>query len=403
MKKASPAINLKASILNPENLKIIAKTYHGLEDVLAKELRVLGAQNVKIIKRGVRFEGDLGFVYKANLWCRTALRIMVPLAEFKIRNEQELYKKIKSLPWEDHFDLDKSIAIDAVVNARQYRNSLFIAQKSKDAIADRFREKFNDRPSVDTSDPDIRINVHIHNENVTVSLDSSGHSLHKRGYRVDANIAPLSEVLAAGILSLAGWDAMKNFIDPMCGSGTLLIEAALMAHNIAPNIFRQEFGFQKWNNYDEDLFKLLFEKAMEKEKNFHFSIEGYDKDTLSVMKSRKNLKSALMDEEISVQKMDFLNFKKHDDFKEKGLLVFNPPYGEKMEADIPALYKGIGDSLKKDFGGYTAWIFTSSSEGIKNIGLKPSKRIQLFNGKLESWLVKYDLYEGSKKAKYQSE
>lgn len=396
-------INLKASILNPENLNIIAKTYHGLEDVLAKELRVLGAQNVQTIKRGVRFRGDLGFVYKANLWCRTALRIIVPLAEFKIRNEQELYKKIHAIAWEDYFEVNQSIAIDAVVNARQYRNSLFIAQKSKDAIVDRFRDKFDERPSVDTSDPDVRINIHIHNENVTVSLDSSGQSLHKRGYRVDANIAPLSEVLAAGILSLAEWDGMKNFIDPMCGSGTLLIEAALMAHNIAPNIFRKEFGFQKWKNYDEDLFKLLFEKAMTKEKNFHFNIEGYDKDTLSVMKSRKNLRSALMEDEISVQKMDFLNFKKHDDFKDKGLLVFNPPYGEKMEANIPELYKGIGDTLKQEFGGYSAWIFTSSSEGIKNIGLKPSKRIQLFNGKLESWLVRYDLYEGSKKSKYQGE
>lgn len=384
-------------------MKILAKTYFGLEEVLLKELRTLGARNPKAIKRGVLFEGDLGFLYKANLWSRLSLRFLVPIAEFKIRNEKELYKKVYAIEWEELFSEQKSIAVDAVVHARQYRNSLFIAQKTKDAIVDRFRDKLNERPNVDTRDPDVRINIHISNERVTVSLDSSGSSLHKRGYRSDTGIAPISEVLAAGILHLAGWDGMKNFIDPMCGSGTFLIEAALMAHNIPPNVFRKEFGFKKWKNFDEDLYRLIFDKALEKEKNFHFKIQGYDNHSGSVMKARKNLRSALMHEEINVGKMDFLSFEKDDDFKDRGVLVFNPPYGEKLQANIPELYQGIGDTLKREFGGYTAWIFTSSVEGIKSIGLKPSKKIALYNGKLESWLLKYEMYAGSKKTKHQSE
>ena len=385
--------------MDTNNLKIIAKTYFGLEDVLAKELRELGARNPKTIKRGVSFEGDLGFLYKANLWCRTALRFLVPIAQFKVRNEKELYKKIYALEWEGYFSKQKTIAIDAVVHSRQFKHSLFVAQKCKDAIVDRFRDQLGERPAVDTRQPDIRINIHISNENVSVSLDASGESLHKRGYRVDAGVAPISEVLAAGILKLAGWDGLKDFIDPMCGSGTFLIEAALMAQNIPPNVFRKEFAFRNWKNFDEELFRFLFDKALEKEKNFHFSIKGFDRNSGAVMKARKNVRSALMAEEITIQKADFLSFEKDENFKERGLLVFNPPYGEKMEADIPDLYKGIGDTLKTQFKGYTAWIITSSAEGIKNVGLKPSKKIPLYNGKLESWLVKYEMYEGSKKVK----
>ncbi len=383
--------------MNPDQLKILAKTYFGLEDVLAKELRTLGAREVKTIKRGVTFTGDLGFLYKCNLWTRTALRFLVPVGEFKIRNEHELYKKVKSIAWEELFTEEKTIAVDAVVNARQYRNSLFIAQKTKDAIVDRFREEKGERPSVNTQDPDIRINVHIYNENVTISLDASGSSLHKRGYRKEADIAPISEVLAAGILKLVGWDGIQDFIDPMCGSGTFPIEAALMAHNIPPNIFRKNFAFKNWNNFNEELYQLLFDKALEKEQNFHFKIYGFDKDTRLVMKARNNAKSALLQDQMSIQKMDFLTFEKPEHFKERGLVVFNPPYGEKMEADIPALYKGIGDTLKREFQGFTAWMFTSSQEGLKNLGLKPSQKIPLYNGKLESWLVKYELYAGSRK------
>ncbi len=374
-----------------------------MEEVLAKELRQLGAYDIVKVKRGVKFAGDLGFLYKANLWLRTALRILVPIKEFKARNEKEIYKKIKAIPWEEHFEVDKSIMVHTTIHAKQYRNTLYMAQNVKDAVVDRFREISDKRPSVDTQNPNVRIDIYIQNENVVVSLDSSGASLHKRGYRQEADRAPISEVLAAGILKLAGWDGMANFYDPMCGSGTFLVEAALMAHNIPPNVYRKDFSFMNWKNFDEELYQLLFDKALQKEKNFHFSINGYDKESRVLMKARKNLKSALMDEQVKTEKADFLNFNPTREPKRPGILVFNPPYGEKLEADIPELYRGIGDTLKNKFAGFTAWIFTASAEGIKNIGLKPSQKIALKNGNLDAWLLRYDLYEGTRKQKAQEE
>lgn len=377
---------------------MLAKTMAGLEDVLAKELRQLGAMNIKSVKRGVQFEGDLGFMYKAHLWLRTALRIIVPIQEFKARNEKEIYKKIKAISWEDYFEVNKTIMVHTTINAKQYRNTLFMAQNVKDAVVDRFRDISGRRPSVDTVNPDIRIDIYIKNENVVVSMDASGASLHKRGYRQAADVAPISEVLAAGILKLAGWDGMSNLYDPMCGSGTFLVEAALMAHNIPPNVYRKSFSFMHWKDFDEGLYQLLFDKALEKEKNFHYHIQGYDRESRVLMKARQNLKSALMDEQVKTEKADFLNFNPVRKPEKPGILVFNPPYGEKLEADIPELYRGIGDTLKNEFAGFTAWIFTASQEGIKNIGLKHSQKIQLKNGNLDAWLLRYDLYEGSRKA-----
>lgn len=380
---------------------MMAKTMHGLEDVLAKELRTLGAMDIKVLKRGVSFKGDLGFMYKANLWLRTALRILKPIKEFKARNEEEIYRKIKDIAWEELFSNDKTIVVDATVFARQYNHSLFIAQKVKDAIVDRFREKTDKRPSVDTRNPDIRIDIYISNENVVVSMDSSGNSLHKRGYRTEADVAPINEVLAAGILHLAGWNGLGNLVDPMCGSGTLLIEAAMMAHNIPAGVFRKDFAFKNWLDFDEDLYNLLFEKALEKEKNFHYQIFGFDKDPRVLLKARQNVKNSLMDGQIKLEKADFMNFQSSREISKPGMLIFNPPYGVKIEADIPELYSGIGNTLKRDFAGFTAWMITSSREGLKNVGLKPSRKIQLLNGNIESWLVRYDLYEGSRKASKQ--
>ncbi len=380
-----------------ENFKMLAKTMHGLEDVLAKELRQLGAMDIKTVKRGATFVGDQGFMYKANLWLRTALRILVPIKEFKVRNEEEIYKRMKEIAWENYFEIDKKIMINATVFSRQFNHSLFIAQKAKDAIVDRFRERTGSRPSVDTKNPEIRIDVYIHNEKVVVSLDSSGHSLHRRGYRQEADVAPINEALAAGILKLAGWDGMSHFIDPMCGSGTFLIEAALMAHNIPPQVFRKDFSFKHWKTFDKELYDLLFDKALEKEKNFHYTILGFDNDPRVLLKAGRNIKNALMGDQIKIEKADFMDFKSSREIKKPGILVFNPPYGVKIDADIPALYTGIGDTLKRDFPGFTAYVFTSSLEGLKHLGLKPSRKTQLYNGKLESWLVRYDLYEGSRK------
>jgi len=380
---------------------MMAKTMHGLEDVLAKELRQLGAMDVQTVKRGVTFMGDIGFMYKANLWLRTALRILVPIKEFKARNEDEIYKKVKDIAWEDLFDKNKTIVVDATVFAQQYNHTLYMAQKVKDAVVDRFREKMGSRPSVDTKNPDIRIDVYIFNENVIISMDSSGNSLHKRGYRTEADVAPISEVLAAGILKLAGWDGLGSLIDPMCGSGTFLIEGAMIAHNIPPGVFRKDFAFKNWKNFDEELYDLLFNKALEKEKNFYYGIYGYDKDPRVLLKARSNVKSALMTDQIKLEKADFMNFQTSREIKRPGMLVFNPPYGVKIEADIPELYRGIGDTLKRDFAGFTAWMITSSREGLKHVGLRPSQKIPLINGSLESWLVRYDLCEGSRKAKKQ--
>ncbi len=374
-------------------LRLLAKTLHGLETVLAREVKHLGGRNVKILKRAVAFEGDLGFVYKANLWLRTALRILVEIDRFKARNENEIYKKVKSFPWEKHFDVDKTIVVDATVFAPQYPNSLFIAQKIKDGIADRFREKTGRRPNVDTRNADIRINAHLSNENITISLDSSGDSLHKRGYRHLTDRAPLSEVLAAGIIQLTGWEGHSSLIDPMCGSGTFLIESALLARNIPPNVFRKEFSFKNWSNFDEKLYDLIFEKALEKEKEFTHQILGFDQNFTAISKAKENSKTALLEEDITVEYADFMHFTQTKEIPKNAMLLFNPPYGKKMEADIPALYKGIGDTLKNKLAGHTAWIFTASKEGLKNVGLKPSKKIQLYNGKLESWLMKYEMWE----------
>ncbi len=372
---------------------------HGLEDVLAKELRQLGAMNIKPVKRGVTFEGDLGFLYKANLWLRTALRILVPIGNFKVRNEDEIYKRVKEMPWEDHFDVDKTIMVNATIFSEKFTHSLFIAQKVKDAIVDRFRERTGHRPSVDTQNPDIRIDIYIHNENVIMSLDSSGHSLHRRGYRCQADVAPINEVLAAGILKLIDWKGMAHMIDPMCGSGTFLIEAALIAHNIPPGVFRKDFAFKNWKNYDAELHDFLFEKALEKEKNFYYTIQGFDMDNRVLAKAEENIENALMTDQISTSQADFMEFETDQEIKKPGIIVFNPPYGVKFEANIPELYNGIGNTLKHKFPGYTAWMITSSAEGLKHVGLKPSKKIKLYNAKLESWLVRYDLYEGSRKRK----
>lgn len=377
----------------------MAKTLQGLEHELAKELQQTGAMDVRVVKRGVTFVGDLGFMYKANLWVRTALRILVPIKQFKANNEEEIYEQIKEIAWEELFDKNKTILVDTTVFAQQYRNTLFLAQKVKDGIADRFREKVGSRPSVDTKDPDVRIDLYVHKDNVVVSMDSSGSSLHKRGYRTAADVAPINEVLAAGMLRMAGWKGLGNLIDPMCGSGTFLIEGALIAQNIPPGVFRKGFAFQNWKNFDEDLYKLIFEKALEKEKAFHYSILGFDKEPRALMKARANIKSALMEEVIKLEKSDFLNFKSSRPVQRPGFIVFNPPYGIKLEADIPELYQGIGNTLKRDFSGFTAWMITSSQEGLKNVGLRPSFKLEVNNGGLQSWLVRYDLYEGSKKVK----
>ncbi|MUP45440.1 class I SAM-dependent RNA methyltransferase [Gramella sp. BOM4] len=378
------------------NYKMIAKTLYGFEAILEKELLDLGAMDVKQGNRMVSFVGDKGFMYKANLCLRTAIKILKPYKSFKVNSEEELYDNIKKLPWEDFLDVNGSLAIDSAVHSDIFTHSQYVALKSKDAIVDRFREKFGKRPDVDLDFPDLRINIHIEKNYCNVSLDSSGDSLHKRGYRGATNIAPINEVFAAGLLLLSGWQGQCDFLDPMCGSGTIPIEAAMIACNIPPNLNRKEFAFEKWKDWDEDLFEKIEESSMKKIRDFKFKIRGFDKAPSAVMKAKENVKNANLTDFIEIHKQNFFDTKKeNEDYLH---MVFNPPYGERLEINVEEFYSKIGDTLKQNYHGTHAWFFTSNSEAIKSVGLRASRKIKLFNAGLEGRLLKYVIYQGSKKA-----
>ncbi len=381
-----------------ENFKMVAKTLFGFEELLANELTQLGAQDVKKGVRNVSFSGDKGFMYKANLGLRTAVKILKPIHSFTVNNEKDLYDKIYAMQWEDYLKPTGTLAVDATIHSDLFSHSLYIAQKTKDAIVDKFRETTGQRPNVDLKFPDLKINVHIDRRQCTISLDSSGDSLHKRGYKTATNIAPINEVLAAGLIMLSGWDGQSDFMDPMCGSGTLLIEAAMIACNIPPNLMRKEFAFERWQDWDVDLFEKIEESLLKKTRDFHYKIIGYDKAPSAVAKTRDNAKNAQLEDFIEVKHEDF--FKTQKGGEGKLHMVFNPPYGERLNIDMEEFYKDIGNTLKRNYPGTDAWFITSNLDALKHVGLRPSRKIQLFNAKLESRLVKYVMYEGSKKGKY---
>ncbi len=377
---------------------MVAKTLFGFEEILAKELRNLGAGNVKEGVRNVSFEGDTGFMYKANLCLRTAIKIIKPIHSFSVQGENELYKKIYDMEWSEYLSVDTTFAIDTTVNSDNFSHSLYVSQKVKDAIVDKFRDTDGFRPNVDVKFPDVRINIHIHKDHCNVSLDSSGRSLHHRGYRISTNIAPINEVLAAGLLLLSGWDGRSDFLDPMCGSGTMLTEAAMIACNIPANINRKEFAFEKWEDFDEALFEKIVESSLKKAREFSHKIIGYDKAPSAVRKAKENIENANLSEYITVERKNFFNTEKFNDGPLK--MVFNPPYGERLNLDMEEFYGSIGDTLKRSYPGTEAWFITSNLEALKYVGLRPSRKIKVFNSHLESRLVKYVMYEGSKKAKY---
>ena len=383
-----------------ENFKMVAKTFFGFEEVLAEELNKLGAQRVEKGTRMVSFYGDKGFMYKANLALRTALKILKPIKTFKVYNEASLYNGVKSIDWSEYITNHQSFVIDATVFSDQFNHSQFVALKSKDAIVDQFKEETGNRPNIDKDYPDLRINIHIQQDLCTVSLDSSGASLHHRGYRTATNIAPINEVLAAGILLLSGWKGQSHFIDPMCGSGTFLVEAAMIACNIPPNINRKEFAFEKWRDWDNELFEKVEDSLLNKITEFHYDIIGYDKAPSAVAKAKDNARNSNLDEYISIEHINFFDSEKVT----QGPLhmVFNPPYGERLDINLERFYREIGDTLKQGYPGTQAWFITGNLEALKYVGLKPSRKIKLFNGKLESRLVRYDMYEGSKRAKFQN-
>jgi len=377
-----------------EKFEITATTVFGLEEILAAELREIGATDIEILSRAVRYKGDKAMLYKSNLLLRTAVKVLMPINTFFAADEQQLYDKIKKIDWNDYFSYNKTFAIDGSTYSDVFTHSKFIALKSKDAIADQFRERFNIRPSVDPENPDIRINVHINDRTVVVSIDSSGTSLGKRNYRLAQTEAPINEVLAAGIILLSGWDRKCDFIDPMCGSGTFPIEAALLANNI-PSGRNRKFGFEKWGNFDEDLWNEIKTEADSKILASETKIFAQDIDNKALDIAFENAKRAGVSDLITFDSIDFFHTSHNDG---RGVVVMNPPYGERLQVnEITNFYQDIGSRLKHFYQGCDAWIVSANYEAFKSFGLRTSRKIKLYNGPLECRLQKYELYMGSKK------
>ncbi len=372
-----------------------ATTLYGLENVLAVELKELGARNLNVRNRAVEFRGDQGFLYKANLMLRTALRVLVPISEFDIRGERDYYRSIKAVPWDQYFFTGQTFSVKTVAHTRVLTsNSHYLSLKAKDAIVDFFRERYGKRPSIDTKNPDIRIQVYIQYKHCRVLLDSSGEALFKRGYRRQTNQAPLNEVLGAGMLKIAGYDGSTDLLDPMCGSGTLLIEAAMMAARIPPGLSR-DFGFERWQNFDEELYHKIKDSQMARIRDPQHEITGYDIDAGTLRKAKMNIASAHLEDFIRLEKKDFFTTQYKED--KPLLLVFNPPYGERLPVDAPIFYKKTGDTLKRNYQGAMAWIITPELKGMKHTGLHACKKVKLYNGSLECRFIQYELYEGSRK------
>jgi putative N6-adenine-specific DNA methylase len=371
------------------DLEMKVTTFFGLEEVLADELRKLGGRNVEIFKRGASVTGDLGFLYKANLCLHTALKVLVPLVKFEAANEQQLYDRIKELEWEKFISVTDRIMIESVLNSDDFTHSLFVSQKVKDGIADRFREKVGRRPDVDLVHPSFKLYVHIFKNEVTLNLDSSGDPLY------NINQAPMKEVLAAGLVKLSGWEPHQLLIDGMCGAATIAIEAAMWANNIPPGYYRNDFTFMRWQNFDEKLYDTVYESAINKIKESKVDIIANEIDERTLKKAAINVKNAKVEDVIKCNHQSFFDLQVD---RKGGVIILNPPYNERMAvSETEKLYKEIGDKLKKDFKNFVAWIITSSPEGMKSIGLKPSRKIQVYNGALDCRFLKYELYEGTKK------
>ncbi|MBR6963158.1 MAG: methyltransferase [Prevotella sp.] len=377
--------------MNNTEFEIIAKTFMGLEPTLAEELTELGANNVQIGRRMVSFTGDKEMLYRANFQLHTAIKVLKPICHFKALSADDVYTEVMKIDWSQYLDNNKTFAVDSVVFSEEFRHSKFVSYKVKDAIVDQFRERTGSRPNISVANPDIRLNMHIAEDQCTLSLDSSGESLHRRGYRQESLEAPLNEVLAAGMIKLTGWKADTDFIDPMCGSGTLLIEAALIAMNMSPGVFRKEYAFEKWNDFDQELFDTIYNDES-REREFKHHIYGYDIDMKAVNTARNNVKAAGLSNVITIEQADFKDFTQP---QEKAIMVTNPPYGERISTpDLLGTYRMIGERLKHAFQGNEAWVLSYREECFEAIGLKPSIKIPLFNGSLECEFRKYQMFEG---------
>jgi putative N6-adenine-specific DNA methylase len=382
-----------------QEFELIAKTFMGLENVLAQELTQLGANNIQVGRRMVSFTGDKEMMYRANFQLHTAIRILKPIKHFKAASADDVYNNVKDLDWSAYIPEGKTFAVDSVVYSDEFRNSHFVTYKVKDAIVDQFRERTGKRPNISLTNPDIRLHIHIAGDDATLALDSSGDSLHRRGYRQESVEAPLNEVLAAGMILMTGWKGDTDLIDPMCGSGTIAIEAALIARNISPGVFRKGFAFEKWPDFDEELFSRIYnDDSQEREFNHH--IYAYDIDMKAVNTARLNVKAAGLTQDITVDQQDFKDFKKPE---EKSIIIMNPPYGERITTpNLLGTYLMIGEKLKHDFTGNEAWVLSYRAECFEQIGLKPSIKIPLYNGSLECEFRKYTLFDG-KMAEFRSQ
>ena len=381
-----------------KEFEMLAKTFHGLEQVLATELVQLGANNVQVERRAVSFTGDKRMLYTANMCLRTASRVLVPILSFKAQKADDIYEQVKALDWSQYMTVKTTFQIDATVYSDYFRHSQFVTYRVKDAIVDYWMERENQRPSVKLEGADLYLNVHIAGDRVTLSLDSSGESLHKRGYRVANTQAPINEALAAGMLLLAGWNGQSDFYDPMCGSGTLLIEAALIARNIAPGVYRQGFAFEKWADFDANLWDEVYNDDS-REREFKHKIYGSDAGFYAVQAATKNIQSASLQRDIEVKQIRVEELRLADTNTEGALVMINPPYGERLSQDknVLRLYQDMGTALKHQFSGATAWVISSNEEALKCIGLRPAKKIHLVNGDLDCLFNKYELFKGDRK------
>jgi putative N6-adenine-specific DNA methylase len=378
--------------------EFVATTLFGLEDLLAKELTELGASDVTIRNRAVEFNGSQAILYKANLGSRTTMRVLKNLKTVRVKDEQSLYDNIYKMNWEDHFTVKNTFMINSSVNSPSFRHSLYVSQRVKDAIADRFRKITTLRPSVNTENPDITINVHISGDRADISLDSSGEPLFKRGYRAAQYTAPLNEVLAAGMLLMTGWNGTTTLIDPMCGTGTLPIEAALIAKKIPPGVFRENFGFMKWKDFDDLLFKRVLESMLDPVE-ISARILASDLSPDAVDLAKRSVKKALLDDVIELSRQDYRDI---DPPEGEGIVIMNPPYGERLREDeINSFYKQIGDTMKQKFQGFDVWILSGNPEALKSFGLHSDRKIDLYNGSIKCKFQKFSIYSGSKKQKMQ--
>ena len=394
-KTTSPKDDKPIQIKLDGEFKMVATCMQNMEPELEQELIDLGAKEIQVKRRAVEFVGDLELLYKANIWLRTALKVLKPIYHYSAKNDDELYKRALKLPWETIFNSEKTFSIDSAVSSTHFTHSQFASLRIKDAIVDRFRAQQLNRPNVERFDPDVRIHLHINDTSITLSLDSSGTPLFKRGYRVKQHLAPINECLAAGLILNSGCRGEEDFFDPMTGTATIAIEAALIACNIPPNLNRTNFAFEGWNNYDVSLLSKVLGQAQEVYRPLKVNIYAKELNSNNLRSARMNINSANMRKSIALEQADFFKTPPPSD---SGVMIINPPYGERIELQegLPDFFEKIGSTLKHEYSGWDAWIIASDEESFKNIGLKPSKKIPVMNGKLECQFRKFELFEGKR-------